>query len=96
MAMNTPTIAFWNCKHWAMCEEAEKIYSKLRDVGILHNKPESAAQMIEDKWGDMKKWWNSEDIQNVRLNFCKHYALFSKNWKNEWYGFLSETNMAKY
>ena len=90
MAMNTPTVAFWNREQWAMCDEADKVYTKLHKVGIVHYDPKSAAQLIEEKWYHLKDWWNSNEIQEARSSYCDNFSRFDKNWKNLWVEYLNE------
>ena len=71
-----------------MCKEADKVYTKLHKVGIVHYDPKSAAQLIEDKWQHFKEWWNSNEVQDARLFYCEHYSCSDKNWKKKWIEYL--------
>jgi putative transferase (TIGR04331 family) len=74
MALNFPTIIFWNSKHWEIRESAIPYFEKLKSVGIFHETPESAAIQMCAVWDDVAAWWNSQSVQSVRQDFCKQYA----------------------
>jgi len=92
MVMNTPTIAFWDLKQWVMCDEAAIIFKKLVDVGILYNDPANAAKFLEKKWSSIREWWGSDEVQMVRLEYCRYYARYSDNWKKQWIDFLIDVS----
>ena len=46
LTANMPTILFWNKCHWEIRNSAAPCYNQLREVGILHNSPESAAEKV--------------------------------------------------
>ena len=84
LAANVPTVLFWNEEHWELNSLARPYYDELRDVGILHNTPESAAMHINKVWNKVDSWWTKQDTQNVRIKFCDQYAKTSDNWLNLW------------
>lgn len=74
MGRNMPTIMFWNPKYWELRDSAIPFFEKLEKVGIFHRTPDSAAKKINDIWDDVESWWNSEETQNVKNEFCFQYA----------------------
>lgn len=74
MAMNIPTIIFWNPKFWELRDDAYAAMQKLNEVNIFHVTPESAAEHMINIWDDVGAWWYSDDVQNARINFCKTYS----------------------
>jgi len=74
LAMDIPTIMFWNPKHWELCDSAIPYFERLKAVGIFHETPESAAQQMARVWDDVATWWNSERVQTVRGEFCHRYS----------------------
>ena len=84
LAANVPTVLFWNKEHWELNSLARPYYDELRDVGILHDTPESAARHINKVWNKIDIWWTKQDTQNVRIKFCEQYAKTSDNWLNLW------------
>ncbi len=79
MALNFPTIIFWNPIHWELRKDALPIFEKLKKVGIFHETPESAAQHMEDIWNTLSDWWFSVKVQAVRLEFCEKYVRTNSN-----------------
>ncbi len=84
LAANVPTVLFWNKEHGELNSLARPYYDELRDVGILHDTPESAARHINKVWNKVDSWWTKQDTQNVRIKFCDQYAKTSDNWLNLW------------
>ena len=48
LALNIPTIGFWNKNHWPLTEEANMIFNKLYDVGILHVNGKEAGKFLNN------------------------------------------------
>ena len=74
MAMDVPTVVFWNSEHWELRGAAKSYFDDLRDVGILHYSSESAAEHVNNIWLDVGSWWKSEAVQKVRRKFCRRYS----------------------
>lgn len=74
LAMNIPTIIFWNPKRWELRDSALPYFEQMKLVGIFHETPESAAQQMALVWDDVADWWNSEPVQSVREAFCHRYS----------------------
>lgn len=74
LALNIPTIIFWNPKHWELNESATTYIDRLSTVGIFHATPESAANHMTKVWDDVVGWWGSESVQTVRKAFCHRYS----------------------
>ena len=74
---NIPTLIFWNPLHSEMREEAKSYFDFLRQVGIYHETPESAANQMTEIWDDLDTWWNSQNVQCARHAFLDHYSKSS-------------------
>lgn len=74
LALNVPTIAFWNDGFDHLRESAKPYYQLLVDVGIVHLSAESAARKVNEIWSDVGAWWNQNEIQEARKIFCNRYA----------------------
>ena len=74
IAMGVPTVMFWNESHWELRASAETYFEKLKEVGIFHNSPESAADHVAMIWDNVDAWWGSDSVQEVleefRSEFC--------------------------
>lgn len=75
LSQNFPTVMFWNPSHWEVKPEAQPFFDKLRDAGIFHESPESAAKHVSRIWNDIPGWWQSETVQVARESFCDAYAV---------------------
>jgi putative transferase (TIGR04331 family) len=78
LALNIPTLAFWQNGLDHLNESAKYDYSKLVDVGIFHYTTESIADNVNQIWNSIDLWWNQKSIQFARKQFCEKYARFSK------------------
>ena len=74
LALNIPTICFWDHNFNFIRSSAVPYYQKLIDVGILHDSPESAANKVSKMWDCVDEWWFSDKVQKSRETFCGKYA----------------------
>jgi putative transferase (TIGR04331 family) len=87
LAMNAPTIIFWNPEHFEVMDKVKPDFKMLEDVGIYHKTPESAANFLNNHYDDIPKWWKSKEVQEARRKFCYKYARTSKFYLWEWVKF---------
>jgi putative transferase (TIGR04331 family) len=78
LALNIPTLAFWQNGLSHLNESAKHNYESLVRAGIFHLTPQSIAQKINKVSPDIDYWWNQKSVQNVREQFCEQYARTSK------------------
>jgi len=79
LSLNIPTVIFWNPEDNPVSERAELFFNMLKDVGILHDSPESAALHVSLVWDDIAIWWESETLQKSRIKFCQEYSRVDKD-----------------
>lgn len=79
LAINKPTILFWNPQANELRPEAQFYYDLLRATGILFDSPEVAAAAVNDVYDDVQAWWNQPDRQTVIQIFCEQFARTSPN-----------------
>ena len=79
LAMNVPTIIFWNPNHWEIRDSAQPYFDNLKEVGIFHETPESAAGHIISVWDDVEKWWSNESLTKSVKQFCNRFSNISEN-----------------
>ena len=84
LALNVPTILFWDPNLEILRESSLPPYDALREVGILHETPESAASMLRRVYDSPEDWWNSVDVQNARDGFCNVFARTDAKWLSRW------------
>lgn len=78
-ARNVPTIIFWNPKYFELRPSAKPYFELLKQVGIFHETPESAAIKIAEVWHDVAGWWNQSEVKNSVRFFCKNFAYSPNN-----------------
>ena len=74
LAMDVPTIMFWDTRHWEMRPSAAPFFDALARAGIFHDSPESAAQQLETVWDDVGGWWRSAAVREAVAPFLARYA----------------------
>lgn len=88
LAFNIPTILFWDKEVWFLREEAMLHILALKEVGIYHDTPESAAIMLNDVAKNPGHWWYSKNVQSIRRQFCNSFARTSGSYLQEWRNIL--------
>jgi putative transferase (TIGR04331 family) len=84
LAMNVPTVCFYDPKLYAPRESARPYFDMLARVGILHHSGRAAAKFVNGLRGDPSSWWNSAEVQEAREAFVARYANFSDSWLEAW------------
>jgi putative transferase (TIGR04331 family) len=79
LAKNIPTVVFWNSDFWELRVEAMPYFSILKEAGIFHESPESAANHVHQVWDNIESWWLSVDVQNAKKIFIDQFAAQSNN-----------------
>ena len=79
LSLNFPTVIFWNIELWEIKDEAKPFFRKLKEAGIFHESPLSAAIHIARIWNDIPTWWGSDVVQNARRLFCNEYSSSTEN-----------------
>ena len=62
----------------------------LKSVGIFHETPEQAANQMIKVWDNVSAWWDNEELQKVRENFCNDYIRSYDKPINEFKNLLIE------
>jgi putative transferase (TIGR04331 family) len=78
LALNVPTMAFWQDGFDHLREDVKPDYQSLLDVGIIHLSPVSLATFVSEEWDNIVSWWNSSDVKMARLEFCSKYSRTSR------------------
>ena len=78
-AMNIPTVMFWNPNHWELRDPVKPYFTALKEVGVFHETPESAAKHITEIWNDVEKWWNSDSVTTAVKDFNEKYNKINEN-----------------
>ena len=92
MSMNFPSILYFDQLRSPLRNHAKSYFEDLSRVKIFHNSPESAAKWINKNYMDPVSWWLSDEVQEVRENFCKRFARINVCWASEWKETLLKIN----
>lgn len=84
LAMNVPTVCFYDPAIYRPREAARPFLEQLARVGIIHYSGREAAKFVNGFNGDPSAWWNSAEVQEAREAFVARYANFSDNWLDAW------------
>jgi len=84
LAMNVPTICFFNPEIYAPREAARPYVDALARVGVIHHSGADAAKFVNQLNGNPDAWWNSSEVQEARQAFVARYANFSDDWLQAW------------
>ncbi len=84
LALNIPTVCFYDPNVYAFREEAKPFMDELASVGILHQSGRSASHFVASIANDPDGWWSQADVQHARSRFVKSYANFDPEWKRRW------------
>ena len=74
LSLNIPTMMFWDPKFFEIKKSSEKYFDMLKQVGIFHETPESAANHLIKIWGDIDGWWESSEVIKAKEVFIQRYA----------------------
>ena len=61
-AMGVPTVLFWQPGMWEVRESAAPYFDRLREVGVFHDSPTSAASHVSNVWSDVEGWWAGSEV----------------------------------
>jgi putative transferase (TIGR04331 family) len=84
MSSNKPTVCFIDEEVISFRKQARPYIHELKQVGILHNNPASAAAHVKKICPNINSWWMQFDVQKARKKFIKEYVRTSKNWIKDW------------
>lgn len=84
LAMNVPTICFYDPAIYRAREAARPFIEALARVGVIHHSGADAARFVNDLKGDPSSWWSKPEVQDAREKFVARYANFSEDWLPGW------------
>lgn len=89
IAANIPTICLIDNDLLDYRDECINKLRKLIKVGIVHHCGKEAAEHVNSISNDIKSWWLSDPVQNIRNEFFNQYARFNDSWLAEFDNFFS-------
>jgi len=87
---NFPTILCWDPRYTELDASSQPHFNLLKNVGILHETPESAASKLNIVYKNPLSWWMSPKIQDAKNKFCDRFARTDNDWKAQWQEELSK------
>lgn len=84
LALNRPTLLFWDPERWEIRPEAQNAFDSLRRTRILQDSPEEAAARLENISEEPERWWSDPSTQQARRQFADRYARSSGDWAGAW------------
>ncbi len=79
LALNIPTIVFWNPVHWELRKDAVPFVDGLRAAGIFFDNAEEAAEKLVAVWDTVPDWWQGIELQGARERFCRRFSRTGPN-----------------
>ena len=89
LALNIPTILFWNSSQYPVLPKAQQYIQSLIDVKIIHETPESAIEWLKIIEKSPEEWWFQLRTQNNINKFLNEYGYKSRSPLYEWRGILN-------
>lgn len=77
LALDIPTLAFWQNGLAHLRDEVKTDFQALVDAGIVHLSPESAARTVNAIIADIPAWWADAGRRDVVQKFCDKYSRLS-------------------
>jgi putative transferase (TIGR04331 family) len=84
MALNIPTVCFYDPEIYSPRDSARPYIDALAKVGVIHYSGIEAAKFVNGLNEEPSAWWLSTEVQEAREAFVARYANFSENWLPAW------------
>ncbi|OGW84138.1 MAG: hypothetical protein A2987_00265 [Omnitrophica bacterium RIFCSPLOWO2_01_FULL_45_10] len=84
LAINVPSIFYWDHDIFAIRPEVEEYFALLHDASILYKDPLSAARKVNEICDDPYRWWGDKKVQKAINIFCDKFAADSADWPKKW------------
>jgi putative transferase (TIGR04331 family) len=77
LALDIPTLAFWQNGLAHLRDEVKDDFQALVDASIVHLSPKSAARTVNAMHGDVASWWADPARRAAVRTFCDKYSRLS-------------------
>ena len=68
-----------------------KLYQSLEKNNMLFKDIKSATKFINNNWGNIKEWWDSKKIKNLRKRLLNEFSIdTNKDGIKKWSRFIKE------
>jgi hypothetical protein len=89
LAARIPTVLFWDENVWRIQGEQKRALDGLREAGVFHGTPESAARHLNSVWPDVEAWWGDPRTRDAVDRFAYSYCRSNPSWMKEWEALLA-------
>lgn len=84
LVADVPVVAYWIEEGFDLAPEVVPHFLRLKEAGIVHASPESAAAHAAAIWNDVPGWWRSVPVREAAASFRDALARTSPWWWWEW------------
>jgi len=84
LSADKPTVLFWDPGSVDLAPEYAHLYQGLRDAGILHDTPASAARHLQSAYDDVICWWQTPAVQSARIALCNALGQTTPDALTQW------------
>ena len=90
--LSCPTILVINyTENWTPLKKYYKLYQSLEKNNMLFKDIKSATKFINNNWGNIKEWWDSKKIKNLRKRLLNEFSIdTNKDGIKKWSRFIKE------
>ena len=81
--LNHPTLILWPQQFNKISKNVQVWFDKLHKAGILFYSPEECAEILKNNINDIMSWWQSQEIQSARIEFCNAMCRESDSFGKE-------------
>lgn len=89
LAARIPTVLFWDEDVWRIQGEQKRALDGLREAGVFHGTPGSAARHLNSVWPDVEAWWGDPRTREAVDRFAHSYCRSNPGWMKEWEALLA-------
>lgn len=90
IAMNIPTLIYFDKTIFGISDEAEIFYKNLENVGVVFRSAKLAAEKINSIYSSIDEWWNEPERQRALNEFRIAHCDTEPNWKESWLKFIQK------
>ena len=83
LALNIPTVVLYDKSDEKVRSQFLPLINEMKSVKIFFDDPKKLSEHINTVWGDVEKWWLDEKLQEIKIRFCKSYALLNNDKLND-------------
>lgn len=85
LVIGRPVVLVWDPVTNPMHTNAQLCFGFLREAGILHDTPQSAAELINRIYDDAATWWHEPAVRRGRERFLAKFVWLDKDWLRVWH-----------